>query len=66
MISDAGMWLPWDSHYAGIQGNSLGWIYKVFGHYSMGLIKDSMYSRSKISKLYFVYSSSSVHGLEKS
>lgn len=30
MISDAGMWLPWDSHYAGIQGNSLGWIYKVF------------------------------------
>lgn len=30
MIADAGMWLPWGSHYAGIQGNSSGWMCKVF------------------------------------
>ena len=30
MVADAGMWLPWGSHYAGIQDNSLEWMYKVF------------------------------------
>lgn len=54
MIADASMWLPWGSHYAGIQGNSLEWMYKFFGHYSMGLIIDSIYSRSKRSNPYLL------------
>lgn len=54
MIADAGMWLPWGSHYAGIQGNSLEWMYKFLGHYSMGLIFFSIKSISNIYRLYFV------------
>ena len=46
----------------------VGWkgCVSLLEHYSIGLIKDSIYSRSKRSSPYFSYSSSSDHGFVKS